>query len=245
VGGDFSFYQFPKPDAWEKIFAGTPSHFTFGLKVPEAVTVLRWPGHDRYGARAGTNNDAFLDASLFEKAFIEALKPYQHQVGAIMFEFGTFARKDFAAPDEFLKRLDAFLGKLPAGWPYGVEIRNKDYLGKDYLSVLSKHNVAHVINAWTRMPPIAEQIAIPGVFTADHVVVRALLQHGTTYEQAVRTFEPYEKVQQPDLSTREAIRKIAVLAVKEKKRAYVFVNNRLEGNSPRTIQAIASDGPLD
>jgi uncharacterized protein YecE (DUF72 family) len=245
VGGDFSFYQFPKHDTWERIFAGTPSHFTFGLKVPEAVTVLRWPGHARYRARAGTNNESFLDASLFEEAFLEALKPYQHQVGVMMFEFGTCAMKDFATPEEFLKRLDPFLGKLPRGWLYGVEIRNKDYLGEEYFSVLKTHNVAHVINAWSRMPTIAEQIELSGVFAADHIIVRALLRHGRTYEQAVQMFEPYEKIQEVDQPAREAIRKIADMAVREKKRAYVFVNNRLEGNSPQTIQAIASDGPIE
>lgn len=245
VGGDFSFYQFPKPNTWEKIFAGTPSHFTFGLKVPEAVTVLRWPGHARYGVRAGMNNESFLDASLFEMAFIEALKPYQHQVGVMMFEFGSFAKKDFSSPDDFLKKLDPFLGSLPKGWLYGVEIRNKDYLGDDYFAVLKQHNVAHVINAWTRMPTIAEQIELPGVFSAGHIIVRALLQHGRTYEKAVQMFEPYEKIQEPDNGTREAIRKIADMAIKEKKRAYVFVNNRLEGNSPQTIQAITSDSLVD
>lgn len=240
VGGDFSFYQFPKPDTWEKIFSGTPAHFTFGLKVPEAVTVLRWPGHARYGAKAGLDNESFLDAALFEKAFIEPLKPHQHQVGVMIFEFGTFAKKDFPTPDDFLKRLDPFLAKLPKDWLYAVEIRNKDYLGEDYLSILRSHNVAHLLNAWTRMPTIAEQIEVPGVFTADHIVVRALLKHGRTYEQAVNLFEPYEKVQEPDISTREAIRNIAEQCVREKRKAYIFVNNRLEGCAPKTIEAVVS-----
>src|SRR5579863_601953 len=51
VGGDFSFYQFPTPDTWAKVFAGTPPNFGFGLKVPEAVTVHWWPPHARYGSR--------------------------------------------------------------------------------------------------------------------------------------------------------------------------------------------------
>ena len=71
-----------------------------------------------------------------------------------------------------------------------MEIRNKDYLVPDYFTTLSRHNVAHVFNAWTRMPMIAEQIAIPDAFTADFTVVRALLQNGRTYEQAVTMFEP-------------------------------------------------------
>src|SRR5688572_12128003 len=60
VGGDFSFYQFPTAEFWTGLFSRTPASFTFGLKAPEEVTVKRWPGHARYGPRAGTANEHFL-----------------------------------------------------------------------------------------------------------------------------------------------------------------------------------------
>src|SRR6266478_1010517 len=80
VGGDFSFYQFPTPDFWSRLFAGTPPTFTFGLKVPEEITVLRWPGHARYGPRSEKTNEHFLDAGLFDRAFARVLKPHRGQV---------------------------------------------------------------------------------------------------------------------------------------------------------------------
>jgi hypothetical protein len=52
--------------------------------------------------------------------------------------------------------------------------------------------------------------------------------------------EPYEKLQQPDPSTRAAVRQIADRAVEKRQRAYVFVNNRLEGNAPATIEAVTT-----
>jgi uncharacterized protein YecE (DUF72 family) len=240
VGGDFTFYQFPKPDTWAKTFAGTPPGFGFGLKVPESVTVTRWPAHARYGSKAGKPNEDFLDAALFENAFTLALEPHRDHVAVMIFEFGTFAKKDFATPDDFLKQLAGFLEALPIGWRYAVEIRNSEYLSPDYFSILAHHGVAHVFNAWTRMPTVAEQIAMPGAFTASFTVVRALLQKGRTYDQAVAMFQPYEKVQQPDPSTRSALRQIAEQCVLEKRRAYVFVNNRLEGNAPATIESVVS-----
>src|ERR1043166_1935585 len=96
-------------------------------------------------------------------------------------------RRFALSPDAagFLDRLEQFLAKLPRGWPYAVEIRNADLLGPEYLAMLARHNVAHVFNAWTRMPTLAEQAAMPGAFTADFTVVRALLRKGRTYEQAV------------------------------------------------------------
>jgi len=47
AGGDFSFYQFPSTETWKKEFENVPSNFVYGLKVPEAVTVTRWPSHPR------------------------------------------------------------------------------------------------------------------------------------------------------------------------------------------------------
>lgn len=239
VSGDFSFYQFPSAEYWAKLFAVVPPGFTFALKVPEEITVHHWPGHARYGPKAGTRNPHFLDANLFEQAFTKLLEPHHDHVAAIVFEFATFAKKEFASDSAFLEQLKPFLDSLPVGWNYGVEIRNEAYLGPDYFQALANRNVAHVFNAWTRMPALAEQVSMPEAFTADFTVVRALLRRGRSYEQAVSMFEPYREVQDPDLSTREALRELVRQSRRKKRRAYIYVNNRLEGNAPTTIEAVA------
>jgi uncharacterized protein YecE (DUF72 family) len=76
VSCDFSFYQFPAPDYLARLFEGSPPSLLFGLKVPENVTVANWPGHARYGKRAGQENDAFLNAGLFGDLFVRLLEPY-------------------------------------------------------------------------------------------------------------------------------------------------------------------------
>ena len=70
-------------------------------------------------------------------------------------------------------RLDSFLSSLPEGFRYGVEVRNPEYLTPEYLDLLASRNVAHVFNAWTRMPELEDQAQIPEAFTADFTVVRA------------------------------------------------------------------------
>src|SRR3954467_3701575 len=49
VCGDLTFYQFPSPPFWAKLFGATPRTFTMAFKVPEEITVVRWPKHARYG----------------------------------------------------------------------------------------------------------------------------------------------------------------------------------------------------
>jgi hypothetical protein len=88
------------------------------------------------------------------------------------------------------------------------------------------------------MPDLTQQLQMPGVFTTDFTVVRALLRPGRSYAQAVARFAPYERVQEPVPSAREGIREIIERARRERESAYVFVNNRLEGNAPGTIEAV-------
>ncbi len=238
VCGDFSFYQFPSEAFWAKLFRQTPETFRWGFKVPEQITVESWPVHPRYRALGGLENPTFLDADLFEQAFLKMIEPWRRQVGVLIFEFGTFRQKSFETVGQFAARLDAFLERLPAGWRYAVEVRNADFLAAPYFDCLRAHNVTHVYNAWTRMPGIDEQIAIPGSRTSDMIVTRALLRRGRPYEDAVRMFSPYDRVQEMNEPVRQGLRELIDVALVDGRPAFVFVNNRLEGNSPGTIIAI-------
>jgi uncharacterized protein YecE (DUF72 family) len=238
VCGDFAFYQFPADAFWARLFRQTPETFRWGFKVPEQITVPIWPVHPRYGALAGLENPTFLDAALLEQAFIRALEPYRKQTGVLIFEFGTMRHGRFEALPEFVKALDRFLSRLPAGWRYAVEIRNPEFLQPGYFACLRAHNVTHVYNAWTRMPEIADQIALPDSRTSDLLIARALLRRGRPYEDAVRQFAPYDRVQEVNEPVRRGLRELIDLARVDGRPAFIFVNNRLEGNSPGTIVSI-------
>ncbi len=238
VCGDFSFYQFPSADYWRKLFSGSPNSLRFAFKVPEDITVKVFPTHARYGRRAGLENENFLNAGIFQRLFLEPLQLYGDRAAVFIFEFGTFSRKSFAEAEVFIEALDKFLAALPAGHRYSVEIRNPEYLDRPYFDCLRSHNVAHAFNAWSRMPALETQIAIPGAFTADFTVTRALLRHGRMYEKAVEAFAPYSRTQDPNPEARQAMKSLIARAETTKQPAYIFVNNRLEGNAPNTIEAI-------
>jgi len=238
VCGDFAFYQFPTAEFWAKLFGRTPAQFRWGLKVPEQVTVPRWPTHPRYGALAGQDNPLFLDWDLFESSFLQALEPHRERVGVLIFEFGTLRRRAIEDATGFVKALAPFLERLPATWRCAVEVRNAEFLRPEYFDCLRAFHVAHVYNGWTRMPEIAEQMAIPESRTTDMLVARALLRRGRPYEQAVRMFSPYEQVRDVNEGVRGALRELIDIALVDGQPAFIFVNNRLEGNSPATIVAI-------
>jgi len=238
VCGDFSFYQFPSEQYWQRLFHSAPASLKYAFKVPEEITVKMFPIHPRYGARAGESNPAFLDALLLRNVFLDLLEPHREQIAVLVFEFGTFGKQTFRDVGAFLAQLDLFLGALPAGFRYGVEVRNQEFLTSEYFKCLRSHHVAHVFNAWTRMPDLSEQMQLPEVYTADFTVARALLRKGRPYETAVAKFSPYQKVQDPNPETRQALRNLISRARERSEPSYIFVNNRLEGNAPQTIESI-------
>ncbi len=240
VCGDFSFYQFPTESYWQRLFAVAPQSLLFGFKVPEEITVKEWPRHPRYGSRAGGLNESFLNADLFANAFLRPLERYAAQVGVMIFEFGTMGKRHFAGVNEFAGELHGFLKQLPQRWRYAVEVRNKEYLDAPYLDALRAENVAHVFSSWTRMPPLEEQVRLPAAHTAGFTVARALLRHGRNYEDAVASFQPYERVQEVNPGTREGLKELIEKSRPKKQTTFLFVNNRLEGNAPQTISAVVS-----
>jgi hypothetical protein len=81
-------------------------------------------------------------------------------------------------------------------------------------------------------------MAIRDAFPADFTVARALLRPGRKYEDAVQQFTPYDRVRDENPEARDALRALIRRMREERRASYIFVNNRLEGNAPETIQAV-------
>lgn len=82
---------------------------------------------------------------------------------------------------------------------------------------------------------------MPGSGTADFLVCRALLRQGRPYEEAVANFAPYSDTREVNEGVRDSLRILIDRAREERHMAFLFVNNRLEGNSPLTIMAVTEE----
>jgi uncharacterized protein YecE (DUF72 family) len=238
---DAAYYNFPSQQYLEGMVNQTSDDFVFGLKVTDATTIKNFPKLDRFGDLAGKPNENFLNAELFVKAFLGPCEAVRSSVGMLMFEFSRFWTTDYEHGREFVADLDRFLGQLPKGWPYGIELRNRNWLRPDYFECLSRHQVTHVFNSWEAMPPVSEQMKLPGSLThPDLVAARFLLKPGRQYEEAVKAFEPYDSIKEENSDAREAGKTLIAegKAAAAKRRTFVFVNNRLEGNALETITAM-------
>jgi len=238
VCADFALYDFPDPDRMRILHDQTTEDFTVSLKVTDRITIRRYPNLPRHGANAGRENPDFLNASLFQEAFLAPLAELKKKCGVIIFEFSAIYPSSGITYDRFVEMLDGFLARLPRSFHYAVEIRNQDFLRDEYLAMLQSHGVAHVLNSWTRMPPIVEQIRLAGVFTTGFSVARALLRPGRTYQEAVERFSPYAEIREENPEIRTGLADAVGRCIAEGRTLYAYVNNRAEGNSPKTIEAI-------
>jgi uncharacterized protein YecE (DUF72 family) len=238
VCADFALYDFPEPDRMRVLHDRTADGFKISLKVTDRITIRRYPNLPRHGANAGRENPDFLNLELFEDAFLAPLEQLKKKLGVIIFEFSTFYPNSGITYNRFVELINEFLGKLPTKYQYAIELRNREFMTGEYLSMLRANGVAHVLNSWTRMPPIVEQIAVAGILTAPFSVARALLRPGRTYQEAVEQFSPYEEIKEEYPELRIGLAEAVTRCVAEGRTLYAYVNNRAEGNSPKTIEAI-------
>ncbi len=238
---DGAYYTFYGAEKWQAMAAQVPPDFRFGLKVPEAITVKRYPTLPKYGDRGGTLNEDFLNAPLFIERFLQPLESIRRNVGPIIFEFSKFYSSEYPEVSAFVADLEIFFSVLPKTWSYSVELRTRKWLGPEYLACLRKHAVAHVWNNWSDMPAVSEQFGIVGEPPTDDLeVARFLLKPGRKYEDAVAKFKPYKITQEINDDARSALQLMIEKRWVRLSRngTYIYINNRLEGNALMTVLAV-------
>jgi len=238
---DAAYYKFPETRSLEDLASQVPADFQFAFKVTDQITLKRFTNLPRFGPRAGQVNPDFLNADLFKEAVLGPhVRTFHDHVGCLVFEFQAMRGKDLPDVTEWVEQLDEFLSALPRDVRYAVELRNPELLDPLHGAVLARHGVAHVFNSWTEMPPIGAQLELPWVFPTDFLVARALLRPGRAYTDAVKLFEPYDRVREPNPELRSDLLRLIDEATRRRIEAFVLANNRAEGNAPGTIRALAS-----
>ncbi len=240
VGIDRSYYAPIPVDDLRHYAAQLPAGFRCCLKAPAAVTSRTMPA---FGAARGgaVPNPDFLSV---ERLVANLLAPldvgFAANTGPIVLEFPPGAREPGRPVAAFLDALDAFLGGLPGGFDYAVEVRDQALLCPAYQALLARHGVAHTYNYWSAMPMLLAQAAVVPPEDLPFVVVRLLLRPGTWYEGQRDRFRPFNRLIEPDEVMRDEVVALTTRALARGRKVYVLVNNKAEGSSPLTIDALAA-----
>lgn len=235
VGIDRSYYA-PVPEEDLRRYADQlPDGFLCCVKAPATITSYMVQGSPR-----PQPNPDFLSADRFVE---ELLAPFERafaaHTGPFILQFPPLPPRATLDPAAFAEMLDAFFDRLPRGRDYAVEIRERSLLTDIYRRVLERNAVAHVCNYWSAMPMPGEQAELVRGGAAPFVMVRLLMRPGTRYEQQRETMAPFNRIVQQDEHMRRDVTAILKRAAGAGQRAFLLVNNKAEGSSPLTIEAIA------
>ena len=215
---DSTFYACPSAQTVGNWAARTPEGFIFAVKVPQSIT------HEK--ALAG------CDMELTE--FLRTMDVLGTKLGPIVFQFPFFNESVFWDRHEFMDRLVPFLAKLPDGYKFAIEIRNRNWLDAEFADLLHDRGIALVLQDRSWMPNPAELKFDP--ITADWTYIRWLGDR-KVIEKQTTTWDRTVVDRSPELSSWAdfcyQVRKRGVLI-------YAFANNHYGGHAPATIEQFRS-----
>ncbi|MGE0557046.1 MAG: DUF72 domain-containing protein [Burkholderiales bacterium] len=214
-----------------------PDDFRFVIKAPSQLTSPWLQGEN--GAR-GKSNRQFLDATYAIEQFIEPVRAgLEATAGPLLFQFPPLGRTLTRAPERFIAQLQEFLGRLPKGPLYAVEMRDDRIINRRFFASLKETGVRYCLGVHPRMPPVAAQAAAMSGFGPGPLIIRWNLHTAYSYEDARMRFTPFDQLVDEDSATRESIARLCLATLAAGQECTIIANNKAEGSAPLTLIRLA------
>lgn len=250
VGIDRGFYQPLSLAEYAAYATQVPDSFRFLVKAPAQVTDQA--RRDDSG-RGIADNPHFLDAQLAFDSFVKpALAGLGGKAGPLVFQLSPLARGALADVPALIASLHAFLwalNKMCAAFStqplFAVEVRNREWLCRDFADALKDAGARYCLGIHPRMPPAEQQLPLLRAQWPGPLVARWNLHTGLAYVEAKANYEPFNRLIDEDLPTRATLAKVAAATARAGYPVYIIANNKAEGSAPLTLiklaQAINAD----
>lgn len=208
----------------------TPEGFLLCAKFPRDIV------HGGSGARPDARLVLDPDSTYeVRDTFLERMRLLGPRLGPLVLQFPYFNREAFPSAGPFLERLDAFLRDLPRpGFTYGVEVRNKAWVGPELRAVLARHQAVLVLVDQAWMPHGDEVEARLDPVTGPLAYVR-LLGDREGIERLTTTWGKVVVDQGPRL---QRWARLLVRLMDRGVKSLVYVNNHYAGHAPATVRAL-------
>lgn len=246
VSLDRAFYRALTRAQYAAYAAQVPDGFRFVVKAPSSVAdaLVR----DESG-RALQPNPLFLDAALAVREFAEpALEGLGSKLGALVFQLSPMSPALLADLPAVLQRLRTLLRALPSLRPdapdavVAVQVRDPEFLTPALVEVLRESGATYCLGLHPKMPAIDGQLPLLRALWPGPLVCRwnMHLKHGPYgYEEARRVYAPYDRLADPDPSTRAVLARVALATAAAGYPAYVTIGNKAEGCAPLSVAELA------
>jgi len=182
-------------------------------------------------------NPYFLSPEIM-KSLIHSIEPILNKVGVLMFQFEYLNNKKMKSLTVLLDKFQQLINVVDKSIQIGIEIRNANYLNKEYFQFLKENNIAHVFLQGYYMPNICKIFDDFKNLLTNTTVIRL---HG--YDRKgieAETNNKWNQIVSPkDDELPNIIKMIKSLKSKDSN-LYLNINNHYEGSAPLTIQKIKS-----
>jgi hypothetical protein len=164
-------WHFPSPSFFCRLRERMPGHGRVTALVTDDSLFYRFPhGHPDLRFR-GERNERFLDPADLEERVLELLRHLGEALAVVVLNIPRIYPTEGPVFAQVLSRLDRLLTALPRTWPVAVALHNGGYLLPDYLACLRDHRAGHVLRCDEDMPPLLEQLGMPGILGGGPAVV--------------------------------------------------------------------------
>jgi len=215
---DNTFYRTPALSTVQGWNSKTPPGFIFAAKIPQVIT------HEK----------VLVDCEDDLKYFLKAMDALGQKLGPLLSQFGYFNKAAFNSQAEFLSRLKPFLKKLPKGYQYAVEIRNKYWIDARYADLLREYGVAMALIDQSWVPRPWEMKQKLDLVTSDFSYVRWLGDR-KGIEAKTKVWDKTIQNRREDLKNWvDVIREM--INTKKIRQLFAFANNHYGGHAPATVK---------
>ena len=218
----------PNPKTVNEYNDSTPNDFKFTIKMPYSFTLT-------HPYKSTTPNPHFLSHNLMQ-SFIHSINPLLPKVGMLMFQFEYLNKQKMSSLKEFIDNFSAFSETIDKSIPIGIEIRNPNYLNKEYFQFLKENNITHVFIQGYYMPYISVVYNDFSDLLTNTSVIR--LQGPDRKGIEVQAKKQWNKIIQPKDNELKEIIKVIQKMLAVDTNLYVNINNHYEGSAPLTINKI-------
>jgi uncharacterized protein YecE (DUF72 family) len=225
----------PQPADVEEYRRSVPDDFVFTVKAPNSVTLTHFYRKEK--SEPLVENPYFLSLSLF-RSFLSRLDPLGDTLGPVMLQFEYLNRQKMASQSRFQELLETFSTQLPAGYQYGLEVRNAKYLNHAFFEFLTQNRLSPVLLQGYWMPSITDVYEKWHSLIQQHevIVIRLLGPDRKGIEE--QTGKQWDRIVAPKDDELAAIVKMVEKLLARGLDVYLSVNNHYEGSAPLTIERI-------
>jgi uncharacterized protein YecE (DUF72 family) len=211
-----------------------PEDFLFTIKIPNSITLTHF--YRKNKSDELVKNPFFLSLDLYNQ-FLDSISPLLNQVGCLIFQFEYLNKDKMSSQSLFQNLLYEFFTKTSnSEFPIGIEIRNPNYLNKNYFEFLEQLRIIPVLLEGYYMPSVIETCKmLPNHFNKS-VVFRL---HGPDRSGIeILSNENWNQIYIDRTIELEKLGELFKDLLNRKLDLFINVNNHFEGSAPLTIQKL-------